>query len=539
MKKSRTSLQQSFRIIQGIVALLLIFLIVQSYTLRRVCKQGDASIRGLESEGLPSLQHLGALRENLAIYRLHSYELMFVTEQDRAAKARQAEEDQQKNLEILGKLDQLYPSGEGKQTLAALRACLDDYAATMKNIRKQLDQDFAVAMKTLDQEVPGKVKQLNSAADDVRVFCSNAAEQRTATTVATFNKIRQYALGFGFVSVGFAALTALLVALNAARLRKLLSALVDSLSAGSERLIGSAATVASTSQSLANGASQQASSIEETGASLEELASMTKHNSENSQKANTLAKQAREAADQGAIDMQAMSAAMSEIKNSSDDIAKIIKTIDEIAFQTNILALNAAVEAARAGEAGMGFAVVADEVRNLAQRSAQAAKETATKIESAISKTSQGVDISQKVANVLNDILSKARQVDELASEVASASREQSQGIIQINGAVSQMDSITQSNAAHAEESAAAAEELNSQASALQQAIAELLTIVGNSQSRARTTEVKTLPPKNSQTPVRTARSAIPHRNGNGAPLVSPGNPRSREIPLEGDFKDF
>ena len=152
----------------------------------------------------------------------------------------------------------------------------------------------------------------------------------------------------------------------------------------------SSATITASSQSLAEGASEQAASLEETSASLEEMSSMTRHNAENAQKANELAKQARSAADKGVADMQAMNAAMEAIKNSSDDIAKIIKTIDEIAFQTNILALNAAVEAARAGEAGMGFAVVADEVRNLAQRSAQAAKETAGQIEGAISQDGAG-----------------------------------------------------------------------------------------------------------------------------------------------------
>ena len=196
-------------------------------------------------------------------------------------------------------------------------------------------------------------------------------------------------------------------------------------------------------------------------------------------KANDLAKQARAAADKGAGDMQAMSAAMEAIKVSSDDIAKIIKTIDEIAFQTNILALNAAVEAARAGEAGMGFAVVADEVRNLAQRSAQAAKETAAKIEGAITKTGQGVEISTKVAQALNEIVAKVRQVDELVAEVAGASREQTQGITQINMAVGQMDKVTQSNAASAEESASAAEELNAQAASLKQIVHDLQTLVG------------------------------------------------------------
>jgi methyl-accepting chemotaxis protein len=252
------------------------------------------------------------------------------------------------------------------------------------------------------------------------------------------------------------------------------------LGGGASEMTSAAGQVSSASQTLADGASEQAASIEETSASLEEMSSMTKRNSENAQKANDLAKQARDAADHGSNDVQAMSAAMGAIKASSDDIAKIIKTIDEIAFQTNILALNAAVEAARAGEAGMGFAVVADEVRNLAQRSAQAAKETAAKIEGAIARTGQGVQISSKVAQTLNDIVAKVRQVDELVAEVAGASREQTQGITQINTAVGQMDKVTQSNAASAEESAAAAEELNAQAETLKSAVAELAALVGS-----------------------------------------------------------
>jgi methyl-accepting chemotaxis protein len=262
--------------------------------------------------------------------------------------------------------------------------------------------------------------------------------------------------------------------------RPILSA-AESLSNGADQTTGAANQVSSASQSLAEGASQQAASIEETSASLEELASMTKHNADNAQKANDLARQARQAADKGAADMESMKTAVEAIKHSSDDIAKIIKTIDEIAFQTNILALNAAVEAARAGEAGMGFAVVADEVRNLAQRSAQAAKETAAKIEGAIARTAQGVEISGKVAEAFNDIVGKARQVDELVAQVSSASQEQSQGITQINTAITQMDKVTQSNAASAEESAAAAEELNAQSCVMKESAAGLLRLVGGS----------------------------------------------------------
>jgi methyl-accepting chemotaxis protein len=253
---------------------------------------------------------------------------------------------------------------------------------------------------------------------------------------------------------------------------------IQQIEAASSQTEAAADEISGSSHALAEGASKQAASLEQTSASLEEMSSMIKRNTENAQKVDEVAKQAREAADRGTSDMQAMSVAMETLKVSSGDIAKIIKTIDEIAFQTNILALNAAVEAARAGEAGMGFAVVANEVRALAQRSAQAAKETAAKIQGAITNTAQGVEISGKVAAALADIVSRARRVDELAAEVATASREQSEGITQLNAAVSEMDTVTQSNAASAEQSAAAAEELKSQAGSMNQSVAELLTLV-------------------------------------------------------------
>jgi len=239
--------------------------------------------------------------------------------------------------------------------------------------------------------------------------------------------------------------------------------------------------VSSSSQSLAEGASEQAASAEESSASLEQMSSVTKLNAENADKAASLAKQARAAAERSNNDMVAMIKAMGDIKAASADIAKIIKTIDEIAFQTNILALNAAVEAARAGEAGMGFAVVADEVRNLAGRSAQAAKDTAAKIEGAIAKTEQGVRINATVNEVLNEMVTHVRQVDELVAGVATASKEQSRGIDQVNIAIGEMGKVTQSNAASSEESAAAAEQLNDQANSLKTISATLQEMVGGS----------------------------------------------------------
>lgn len=292
-----------------------------------------------------------------------------------------------------------------------------------------------------------------------------------------------------------------------------LGRLADSLGSSSKKVSLAADQVSTTSQQLADGASQQASSLEESSASLNEMASMTKRNAESAARANELARHARTAADLGSADMDQMLTAMHAIKTASDDIAKIIQTIDEIAFQTNILALNAAVEAARAGSEGMGFAVVADEVRALAQRSANAARETAAKIETAIAKTNEGVHISARVAKNLSEIVDTVRKVDELVTEVAKASGEQNDGVSQINTAVLQIDTIVQNNAASAEESAAAALELKSQASALEKAVAELNQMIGaksHPSEQARSTQPPQPADKEDNRGTHGARSAVP-----------------------------
>jgi len=255
---------------------------------------------------------------------------------------------------------------------------------------------------------------------------------------------------------------------------------IEGLTSASDQVTSASAQVASSSQSLASGSSQQAASLEETSSTLEEISSMTRKNAENTQQANELSGDARTAAAKGGEAMTRMVSAINEIKTASDETAKIIKTIDEIAFQTNLLALNAAVEAARAGDAGRGFAVVAEEVRNLAMRSAEAAKDTSSMIESAQDKADQGVAVAEEVENVLNEVQSTIQSVASLIADVSAASEEQRRGVEQVNGAVAQMDSLTQSNAANAEETAAASEELSAQAQTLLSMVDALIRMVGS-----------------------------------------------------------
>jgi len=255
------------------------------------------------------------------------------------------------------------------------------------------------------------------------------------------------------------------------------------------------------------------------------MAGMTKQTAANAQSANGQAAQAREAVGQGRSAMQRMSEAMGLIKNSADETAKIIKTIDEIAFQTNLLALNAAVEAARAGDAGKGFAVVAEEVRALAQRSAEAAKNTANLIAGAQSNADSGVAVGSEVAEQLTRIVESVDQVGTLIEEVASASQEQSQGIEQVNQAIAQMDQVTQSNAANAEESASASEELAAQARELNGLIGQLVMLTdgsnqamaaGASQVAYQHAEPPRRPAATTARPVSHMPSKAPQQNGHG-----------------------
>ena len=281
------------------------------------------------------------------------------------------------------------------------------------------------------------------------------------------------------VAVGAVLLSFGLGLFTSQKLNGILNARITELLQGSEQVVAASGQVSSSAQALSQGATEQAASLEETSASMEEMSSMTRQNAENARRGAQLVEQSADEFTRCDAALKDMVQSTDRILDSSQRVAKILKTIDEIAFQTNILALNAAVEAARAGEAGMGFAVVADEVRSLAQRAAQAAKDTAVLIEEATANASQGTEKVKVLADSILRIGHQTTEIKGIVAEVSSASHQQSQGIDQVTQAIAQMEKVTQTTAATAEESAAASEELNAQAELSMNVVGQLQLLVG------------------------------------------------------------
>jgi methyl-accepting chemotaxis protein/methyl-accepting chemotaxis protein-1 (serine sensor receptor) len=324
-----------------------------------------------------------------------------------------------------------------------------------------------------------------------------------------------------------------------------------SLSDGASQIAAAASQVSSSSQSLAQGATEQAAAIEETSASTEEINSMARRSTDNSRTTANLVGDSQQRIASANQNLQDMVVAMNDLTESSGKIAKIIKVIDEIAFQTNILALNAAVEAARAGESGMGFAVVADEVRNLAQRSAQAAKDTAVLIEDSIAKTTNSKAKVSQVADAIHAITDEASRIKILVDEVSQGSEEQSRGIEQIGKAINQIEKVTQNAAANSEESAAAAEEMSAQSETLRETIAQLRAMVsGEAQTTASTgahkaktrlaysTGPRVVVPARSTALAKTTSIKASSSETNFA-IQSPNLHRKSDRSVEADFADF
>jgi len=329
--------------------------------------------------------------------------------------------------------------------------------------------DWVIGVGAYEDEFYAAVNDIDKQAEQT---LAAATDTRKAATTALLT----WAGGIGVLSVLVAIGLSFLVV---QRTTKPLNRIITHLTEGATQVTEASSQISTTSQQLAEGASEQASSLEETSSALEEMAAMTRNNANNAKQANDLSGQARDAAQAGDETMGRLNRAMSAINDSSGQISKVIKVIEEIAFQTNLLALNAAVEAARAGEHGKGFAVVAEEVRNLAQRSAEAARETTTLIEGSVHRAREGSEVAQEVGDALGGIVSDVGKISKLINGIAEASAEQAQGVEQVNVAISQMDQVTQSNAAGAEESASAAQELSSQAVAVNDVVRELTHLIG------------------------------------------------------------
>ena len=369
-------------------------------------------------------------------------------------------------------------TGEDQASVTAIRSALDQWVDSFREFAAMSavghgEEASAIALKKTTplsdtlQKNAAAFGQANSARRDAGVITTEAGIQRNQLVMLIISALVLVA-GVG----GFA---------NVTGLAKTLKHISETVAEGAQQVAQAAAQVSTSSQALAQGSSENAGSLEETSAAIAEISSMAQRNTENSRNAVGIVAHSAEKFAETNLALDGMVLAMGEINGSSQKISKIIKVIDEIAFQTNILALNAAVEAARAGEAGLGFAVVADEVRNLSQRCAQAARDTAALIEESIARSDGGKSKVDRVAEAIRGITGEAVQVKTLVDEVSLGSQEQARGLDQISKAITQMEQSGQTTAATAEESAAAAEQLAAQSATLTDIGKQLRTLVDGS----------------------------------------------------------
>jgi methyl-accepting chemotaxis protein/methyl-accepting chemotaxis protein-1 (serine sensor receptor) len=375
--------------------------------------------------------------------------------------------------------DELAKAIELKKSMAAWEGRCDACHAVAigADLRKEIDKVLQVSADS--EAVANKNRQI---ADTIRASHQATFKLDAERADATYNQAR--------VTIAAVSVPALLIGVAAlivvSRVSKRLASAAARLRQASDAVTAESSQVSASAQSLSQGATEQAASLEETSASMEEMSSTTRTNADHTHKAATLMNEVDQKVTDSDRALNTMVESIASIRQSSQQVSKIIKTIDEIAFQTNLLALNAAVEAARAGEAGMGFAVVADEVRNLARRSAEAAKDTAELIETSIRRSEEGARNVDQVVAAITGIAETVRQVKDIANQVSDASRQQAQGIQQVATAITQMESVTQTTAATAEENAAAAVELTSQAETTMELVGLLEETVNGTRATGR-----------------------------------------------------
>ncbi len=440
----------------------------------------------------------------------------------------------------------LSESSEDRQLVDEIGGALEVIQQGHSELWSQVSSDqIEAATETYRTKTNPAIKQAVKRAD---AFAAQGSAELLKVAQDT-QGVAAHARWMTLAMVALSLLVAVIVVFVVRQINKNLQQAVTELAEGAEQVASAASQVSSSSQSLAQGSSEQAASLEETSASSEEINSMARKNSENSHVAADLMTQSQQKFVQTNQSLDQSVVAMGEINTQSDRIAKIIKVIDEIAFQTNILALNAAVEAARAGEAGMGFAVVADEVRNLAQRCAQAAKDTSALIEESIAKSNDGKVKVDQVATAIRAITEEANKVKTLVDEVNLGSQEQARGIEQIGKAITQMEQVTQKTAANAEESASAAEELNAQSETLKDIVERLTAMVGGGETahgHGRPSSYRSAGTSPSRQHRESAKGLTALRKAVAHPVGEKGTPAhlahaapKEAFPLEEQFKEF
>lgn len=371
--------------------------------------------------------------------------------------------------------------GDSQKALAAIDRARERYLEQVEKFRSINQAKRDVQRNKQKPAAENVVAKAATVSDGVYAFIKKTSEEARAT--ASFANAMLIS-----VCIVAALISSMMAWLIARSIIRPVSAIAGSLANGASQVSSAANQVSHSSQSLAQASTEQAASLEQTSAAMVQMESMTAQTVENAKRATMLAEESQNSVKKGQEVMQRMSSSIHKIKDSSEETAKIIKTIDDIAFQTNLLALNAAVEAARAGEAGKGFAVVAEEVRSLAKRSADAAKSTAELIEESKRNSEEGYSISVDVVEIFNRIDESASKTTQLSKEVAVANQEQREAIKQISSAIAEMDKVTQSNAASAEETSAASTQLTTQAESTNELVRSLRELVYGKGTSSRTT---------------------------------------------------
>ena len=499
--------------LQVLIALSALFLIIASIVGYGYIQSGQKKIQQMYNDRLIPVKELMLARVNLNASKANIYDMITTTDYRKKIELKN-------NIESrLTESDKIFKDYEQRKLDTFELSTLDELKNLLSEYRPLRGQTMQLAMegknaqalsvfRNADNKFGNIVKTIEKLTDYSAEKADNLNTQSQKDAV-TANII--------LLIVGLGSLTLLIVlgTMISNMITRPIQHAIGELTTGSSEVSAASAQVEAASQQLAEGTTEQAASIQETSSTLEETASMVQQNNENTRQAAIMAKSAKDYAEKSNSEMSQMMVSMEDLMQSSNEIAKIIKVIDEIAFQTNILSLNAAVEAARAGDAGKGFAVVAEEVRNLAQRSAQAAKDTASIIENNISLSETSVEMAKTVNDALSSIGNEAKKVSELLEEISTATEEQSRGVGEINKAIRQMEQVMQSNSATAEQSAAASRQLSSQAVNVNEIVQVLTRLVEGSDAvninrQLSTSQIRTTQRRRLVTANQTPESVIP-----------------------------